>query len=224
MNLNQYVKSVWPPLETAKNYATILNYYSDDRNSKKYGRSPHNGILLLDLIRNYLGDVQKTYLEIGVMFGSSMGLILLNENKTKCIGVDLFDSQTYENLENPYDCSIEKIKPIIDNFNINNKEYHLVEGDSTNIDTIQSVGSLIPEGCDILFIDGNHLEDYVYSDFMNYSKFVNSGGYIVFDDYLGHVGIMPTIQRLYKELDLKDYDFIGVVPPFSNEYVIKRLR
>jgi|MDSV01.2.fsa_nt_gb predicted O-methyltransferase YrrM len=223
MNLKQYVRSVWPPLETAKNYTTILNYYSDDRNSKKYGRSPHNGILLLDLIRNYLGDGQKTYLEIGVMFGSSIGLVLLNKNETKCIGVDLFESQTYKSLENPYDCSIEKIKPIIDDFNIHNKEYHLVKGDSMDIDTIQTVSSLIPEGCDILFIDGNHEEDYVYSDFINYSKFVNSGGYIVFDDYLTCKGIIHSLDKLRKEMDLKDYEFIGVVPPFSNEYVIKRM-
>jgi predicted O-methyltransferase YrrM len=223
MDLQTYVKSVWPPMNTAKNYKTILEYYSNDRDSEKYGRSPHNGILILDLIRNYLGSEEKTYLEIGVMFGSSLGLMLMNETETKCIGVDLFDLETYKNIENPYNCSIEKVKPIIDDFNIFDREYHLVKGDSTDLKTIERVKNLIPNGCDILFIDGNHGGDYPLFDFNNYSKLVNPGGFIVFDDYMTFGAVKESIDKIKKEVDLKEFEFLGMIAPFYNEYVIKRL-
>ena len=43
---------------------------------------------------------------------------------------------------------------------------------------------LLPNGIDLLFIDGDHRRNAVMSDFSMYFPIVNHGGYIVFDDYL----------------------------------------
>ena len=42
-------------------------------------------------------------------------------------------------------------------------------------------------GIDLLFIDGDHRRKAVISDFNMYFPMVNSGGYIIFDDYLPYV-------------------------------------
>ena len=44
-----------------------------------------------------------------------------------------------------------------------------------------------PEGIDLLFIDGDHRRHGVISDFERYFPLINSGGFIIFDDYLPYV-------------------------------------
>ena len=61
---------------------------------------------------------------------------------------------------------------------------HIVTGDSTHINTINEVETILNgRKADFLFIDGNHEYDYVKRDFENYSKFVRNGGIVGFDDF-----------------------------------------
>ena len=53
---------------------------------------------------------------------------------------------------------------------------------------------------DVIYIDGNHAEDYIKRDIENAFKFCKKGGVIWFDDFGGH-------SKKYFDDKLKDYDF-----------------
>lgn len=90
---------------------------------------------------------------------------------------------------------------------------------------------------DILFIDGDHSYDGVIQDFDNYEKFVNSGGYIIFDDYMDKKNspeVKKAVDYIVTTIDKKKYEIIGclknivgsygndIVGPYLNEFIIKK--
>ena len=50
------------------------------------------------------------------------------------------------------------------------------------------------ESIDVLHIDGNHDEEYVTKDIINYLPLVKKGGYIIMDD-TSWVGVINSIQN-----------------------------
>ena len=65
---------------------------------------------------------------------------------------------------------------------------------------------------DILFIDGAHDYNSVINDWKNYNGFVNSGGYIIFDDYNDYKyspEVKPAVDEIVKHIDRKVYEIIG---------------
>jgi len=64
---------------------------------------------------------------------------------------------------------------------------HLVRGDSSAINTVEKVKSILGiTPVDFLFIDGNHTYEGVKKDFQLYSPFVRKGGLIAFHDIATH--------------------------------------
>ena len=55
-------------------------------------------------------------------------------------------------------------------------------GNSRDLETAKKVRNNI-KSVDMLFIDGDHTMQGVIDDFINYKDLVNSGGYVIFDDY-----------------------------------------
>ena len=92
---------------------------------------------------------------------------------------------------------------------------------------------------DLLFIDGDHSYKMVITDFLNFSPFVNKGGFIVFDDYHDFQfspQVKPAVDALAAELrkNSTEYRVLGPVanvqkvakpPPTSHlgEFVIQKL-
>lgn len=91
---------------------------------------------------------------------------------------------------------------------------------------------------DILFIDGDHSYQGVLYDFYNYEIFVNSGGYIIFDDYLDKIyspDVKKAVDFIVSKLDTSKYEIIGSLPNYQksfsntnvefthlNEFIIKK--
>jgi len=73
-----------------------------------------------------------------------------------------------------------------------------VIGDSTSETTIKNViDTLDKKQVDVLFIDANHLSEYVRKDYENYEKMVKSGGVIIFHDIV-NTQIKPVWDELKK--------------------------
>mgnify|MGYP003624754739 FL=1 len=141
--------------------------------------SPH-----LDFIKKLkldMGKDCKVYVEIGVLYGGSMIMMMNMDSPCLHIGIDpfagyygkSFDPHRKIDLTNHYDITSENIRK-------NNKysqEWKLIKGKS------DEVKNEVIENIDFLFIDGDHSREGVINDFNNYSKKVNIGGLIVFDNY-----------------------------------------
>jgi predicted O-methyltransferase YrrM len=164
------------------------------------GSVPHNHHHILFIIKELLGDKCKNYLEIGVASGGSMLSVMQSKYKTKYWGIDLFNHKYLTSLHKD-ETVLEKVTKIIDTLNSNAHEYSLIEGDSADETTVNYVKD-IKEGIDLFFIDGNHSQTYVNSDFSLYEKYINKGGVVVFDDnIIPHPNLIPS-----------NYTHLGTIP------------
>ena len=72
--------------------------------------------------------------------------------------------------------------------------------DSHDLDVLEEVKTLLPNGIDFLFIDGDHSYDGVKSDFEMYSPLVNEGGIIVFHDCCYHMSETEEVDIYWREI------------------------
>lgn len=111
----------------------------------------------------------KTILEIGVQAGGTFAFwnkILSNNTSLDCmlIGIDLKNTMRWDTKKSK-----------------NNIKFLIV--DSRKKETINIVKYLLKNRpIDFAFIDGNHTEDAVTSDYQNYSKLVQKRGIVAFHD------------------------------------------
>ena len=140
-------------------------------------------ILKLKELKDEMGDRCKVYCETGCLYGGSM--ILQMSSATPCffIGIDLF-SGYYGSTYDPHrqidlQDHLNIVKENIDKNNPHNHQYELIKGDSTDKSIAEKVGTEI----DYLFIDGDHSQQGVHGDFINYKDKVSKGGIVVFDNY-----------------------------------------
>jgi len=128
----------------------------------------------------------QNYLEIGVHNGSSMSYVLQSNKNKICIGIDPFEDLRHHPLllKSRHMLNYQKndkitLEKTLNNLKKNNKY-------NSNIKLIKKLSkdvldNEIPD-TDLLFIDGDHTYKAVLNDYIKYSKFVKSGGFIVFDD------------------------------------------
>ena len=174
-------------------------------------RMPHNHINVLYMLRELMGDKCKNYLEIGVYYGASFILVMQNKYPCNFVGIDFFDKVRYgENVTNDVN-PIADVRNVINSVNEHNYNYDLIQGDSTDIDIVTQVKDKIKDGIDLLFIDGNHEPDGLLADFNNYKDLVNSGGFIVFDDY----GFLPDVKNTVDDIDFSGFEVIGEIDMHS---------
>lgn len=85
--------------------------------------------------------------------------------------------------------------------------------DSTDVKAIEAVDNLNIK-FDILFIDGDHSYDGVKNDYINYLKFVENGGYLIFHDTISY----PEVGRFVNEL--KEDNRVEFIDEFKNNYPV----
>lgn len=100
----------------------------------------------------------RSYLEIGVNVGSSLTL-----SRTRSIGID-----PYYTVEREIRCDVHLVRTSSDEFFA--REHPLAHFDEPLID--------------LAFIDGMHLAEYAFRDFVNVERFTHAASVIVIDDML----------------------------------------
>jgi predicted O-methyltransferase YrrM len=192
-------------------------------NDPQFIRIHHNFHHLVLYVKDFVMKEQcKTYLEVGAHYGHSLCNALQSKYPTKYMAIDLFkrfgDGGVVD-MQKLANDNAEK-------YNVNNYEYKVVRGNSQAMDTVLKVKEYFPEGIDLLFIDGDHSYKGVTNDFNLYFPLVNSGGYIIFDDYLPYkLGnyerpAPKAINDLLKANQDKIVD-IGLVDDTAEVYKIK---
>jgi hypothetical protein len=176
--------------------------------SKMNGRSFHFHSHILYDIRTALGEQEINYLEVGNAYGMTLSLVASHPYTTHCYGVDL-----------GYPSGIEKISHENTNrFKNNSSSFTQYIGNSRDAVIIDAVRNN-PGVFDFIFIDGDHSEAGVTADFENYSPFLKSGGFLVFDDYLDKwdcpnvkIGIDKIVHKYghqYNIIGTLTYDIIS---------------
>jgi cephalosporin hydroxylase len=188
------------------NYNFIITKESLEKNKhiseNMEGKTFHFHTHILYDIRTSLGNEEKTYLEIGSFAGGSMSLMSSHPYKTLCYSVDL-----------GYPISKEIVIKNVNKFKTNENFFEYFQGNSQDDEVIKSVKSKINK-VDILFIDGDHTKNGVFSDFNNYSNLVINGGYIAFDDYLDNQfspEVKSSVDEIVSKLNLNEFKIIGSI-------------
>lgn len=188
--------------------------------SDKYdiaGRCPsHKGQIIKSLVEQ---SNAKLCVEIGVFKGASLLYFAeaLRLNKGKIIGIDPYQIDAFKNK-----IEYEYANNII--YNILFTEQKILDDIYENLiktiknNDLSGVVSIIRdksenychniknESLDILHIDGNHDEEYVSKDIINYLPLVKKNGYIIMDD-INWSGVKNSINNyLINQCKLiKDY-------------------
>jgi predicted O-methyltransferase YrrM len=186
----------------------------------------HHYHILYDISETFTKDKTVNYLEIGCYAGGSACLLLQRPN-TNVISIDL-GSPISKNV----------VEENVTKLNKHKNNYTYIEGNSHLISTYDRVSNIV-DNIDILFIDGDHTYDGARTDFEMYSKLVNDGGYIIFDDYLDTVHspeVFRAVNDIVKNLDTNEYEIIGSVTydflkdtnvpnlTSSNEFILKKIK
>ena len=142
----------------------------------------------IDLISKYLNSSNSFILEIGVHRGDFSKELLKNFNPKKLVLVDpwlAFDEVVYENsfygnkykdgqkVQNKF---YKEVMKIFESEILNNK-VEIIRDISENFFNKNKTKF------DLIYIDGNHLHDFVKSDISNSLECLSEDGIIVLDDY-----------------------------------------
>ncbi len=119
------------------------------------------------------------YLEIGCFEGRSSVYVLENLKNAYCYFVDPF-KEYYEMTESTNQNNYVAIyKNFLSNVNKFPNRYEIFKTTSKKFfETLDTTDKF-----DFIYIDGSHLSEDVYLDFLNADAHIDSNGYIVFDDF-----------------------------------------
>jgi cephalosporin hydroxylase len=155
-----------------------------DRANTIFRLSSNSGIEYAKIINFLHNKKLNSFIEIGSAYGSSFLIWSSIINGIK-ISIDLPTDMNMGIAPYPLDLSINYIK------DVRNKlweswypnEVHSIIGDSHSENTVKIVSDILKnKKVDFLFVDGEHTQIAANTDFENYVKFVNVGGYIAFHD------------------------------------------
>lgn len=192
-------------LNNSQESLNILRSINKSSNLKHFHEWTH----ILYGIRTLLGPVNKTYMEIGSYIGSSASLIARNPLSSNIICIDPCNLPPSH-----YGGSNSQDETLLQNIKSNNIYNHNItlytkySNDPSLLKYFKDTHTKV----DILFIDGAHDYNSVLNDWNNYNDFVNSGGYIVFDDYNDYKyspEVKPAVDEIMKNIDINKYEIIG---------------
>lgn len=192
-------------LNNSRESLNILRDVNSHIKLKKFHEWTH----ILYGIRTIMGSDIKTYMEIGSYVGSSASLILRNPFPTNVICIDPCNlpPSHYGGTKSQDETLLHNIK----NNNIHNYNIKLCKKYSNDKILLKQFNDTNTK-VDILFIDGAHDYNGVINDWKNYNGFVNSGGYIIFDDYNDYEyspEVKPAVDEIVKHIDRTVYEIIG---------------
>ena len=200
-----YTVSKFEHLNNSRESLDLLRDINKNINLKHFHEWTH----ILYGIRTMLGSEIKTYMEIGSYVGSSASLVLRNPFPTNIICIDpcSLPPSHYGGVISQGETLFNNIK----NNNIHNYNIKLCKKYSNDPMLLKHFKDTNTK-VDILFIDGAHDYNSVINDWRNYNGFVNSGGYIIFDDYNDYKyspEVKPAVDEIMKNIDRTVYEIIG---------------
>lgn len=200
-----YTVSKFEHLNNSQESLDLLRVINKNINLKHFHEWTH----ILYGIRTMLGSEIKTYMEIGSYVGSSASLVLRNPFPTNIICIDpcSLSPSHYGGVISQGETLFNNIK----NNNIHNYNIKLCKKYSNDPMLLKHFKDTNTK-VDILFIDGAHDYNSVINDWKNYNGFVNSGGYIIFDDYNDYKyspEVKPAVDEIMKNIDRTVYEIIG---------------
>lgn len=163
----------------------------------------HHYHILYDIANHYPHDMEINYVEIGCYAGGS-ACLLLQRPLTNVYSID---------LGKPIPQSV--VMENVSRFNIHNNLFKYIKGNSQSPEIVSELKDNLDE-IHILFIDGDHSFRGVINDFKNYYPLVNTGGYIIFDDYADYRH-SPQVRKAVDYI-LKNYNGFEIIGAFGNEF------
>ncbi len=175
-------------------------------------RNFHEHTHILYDLRTFLGESKKNYVEIGSYVGASASLILKHYFKTNvtCIDPCVLQKSHYKGTDSQYNTIYKNLQKN----NPHNMEIKIFKNFSHDILPVENIDNI-----DILHIDGDHSYNAVIKDYNLYKDKVNTGGFIVFDDYHDYKSspeVKPAVDKIVSEIESKKYEVIGSLNKFHN--------
>ena len=200
------VETTWAQLESEMALAYTKIVPSMERKELSF----HSSIKLLGYLCLENFELPGDILEIGVWKGKSLTFMSrLSSASSNIIGVDPCE------IEGQHQELLSLIKVM------SPRSLIISEYSERAVRQVLSVSRQIK----LLHIDGGHLRDQVWSDFIIYSQFIRPGGYIVFDDYdtKDSPEVGPAIDDMYRLGFFENFDVIGPVAGFKHSFLLKKL-
>lgn len=171
-------------LEYTKNISVDVSMDMLGSDDPLFVRIHHNFHHIVLYVKDFIMKEDcKSYLEIGTHYGHSLCNMLQSEHESKYMSIDLFKPFGECKIKDMYKLANDNAEK----YNKHDYNCNIVKGNSLATSTIEQVKVYFPDGIDLLFIDGDHSYKGIMGDFNNYFPLVNSGGYIIFDDYLPYI-------------------------------------
>jgi len=149
---------------------------------------------MTEFIHDKFGDKLLTGVEIGTGEGANAESILRTLNMKTLYLIDPYEAYIDDGqLVNTYNNMFTLTKERLSKF-----------GDKTKflLEKSNEVISIIPDGLDFVYIDGNHSYEFVREDIYLYYPKVRPGGVLGGHDYL-MFGVQKAVNELVKEKNLK---------------------
>ena len=154
-----------------------------------------------DVASRFPSNKQYAHVEIGVLFGGSilakLSVLKRLNIKQSVIAIDPFEGY-YQNPKDPVtglEVTEQNFRKNIQKFGFDNEMLQIIKKYSTD----EGVMPLLSQYKIIsLMIDGDHTYSGIRNDWEKYSHLVESGGYVVFDDF--EDPCWPDITRFVNEL------------------------
>jgi predicted O-methyltransferase YrrM len=175
----------------------------------------------LYLIKKYMGDECRVYVETGSLFGGSLSLVM--QDKTPCyfVGIDPFNGY-YDKACDPktkLPVNLETTTSNIDKMNVHKHEYALIKGSSYDLATVEKFRKL-GKKIDLFFVDGDHSYEGVIKDYEAYKEFMSPGGFIVFENY-GQPNLFEGVKKAVWDINFED-DGFERIGQYGFSYIVKK--
>ena len=166
----------------------------------------------IEVVKKYLKKKNPIILEIGVHKGDFYQLLLENFEPEKLVLVDPWNAESNEDYNSSLYGNLHG-----DGQNIQDSYYNDVlkkfekEINNSQIEILRKKSSdafrILNYEFDLIYIDGNHLFEFVIEDINNSLKIIKENGYIILDDYkiVGwwNDGVTKAINKFKEEKKIK---------------------
>ena len=162
--------------------------------------------------------------EIGVLFGGSLLMMLhaLRNSRSDhfALAIDPLDGYYGQNIDpaSGLPVILENVISNVKHMGFGMEKVRIVKATSQSQEALDVAGSY---SLATLWIDGDHSYEGVKCDWINYSPFVVSGGYILIDNY--HDGVFTGIDKFVDEYLLPNISGWSVIAKINRSILFKKV-